>query len=80
MSVTLQEADGGARLVVHDNGRGFDPATAPRSAHGLVGMRYRVLSDGGRLTVESVAGGGTRIEAWLPSAGRRFSPGDGAGA
>ena len=74
LSVTLQEADGGARLVVQDNGRGFDPATAPRSAHGLMGMRYRVLSDGGRLTVESVARGGTRIEAWLPAAGLGANP------
>ena len=68
LSVTLQAADGGARLVVEDDGRGFDAATAPRSAHGLVGMRYRVMSDGGRLAVESAPGRGTRIEAWLPRA------------
>ena len=67
LSLTLSAAEGGARLVVQDDGRGFEPATAPRSAHGLVGMRYRVVSDGGRLQLQSAPGQGTRIEAWLPT-------------
>jgi signal transduction histidine kinase len=65
--VTLAESDGCACLVVTDDGRGFDTTSAPRSAHGLVGMRYRVVSDGGRLGVVSTPGQGTRIEAWLPT-------------
>lgn len=68
VTVSLVEVDGGARLVVQDDGRGFDPAAARRSAHGLVGMRYRVVADGGRLTVTAAPGRGTRIEAWLPGA------------
>jgi signal transduction histidine kinase len=64
--VTLTTADGGARLVVEDDGQGFDTALARRSAHGLVGMRYRVVADGGRLSVHSSPGSGTRIVAWLP--------------
>lgn len=67
VSVTLAEADGGARLVVEDDGCGFDPAVARRSAHGLVGMRYRVLADGGRFGLSSTPGRGTRLEAWLPA-------------
>lgn len=64
--VRLAAAEGGAQLVVEDDGRGFDPAQARRSAHGLVGMRHRVTADGGRLQLSSEPGRGTRIEAWLP--------------
>ena len=66
MSVTLAAADGGARLVVEDDGCGFDPAVARRSAHGLVGMRYRVLADGGRFGLSSAPGNGTRLVGTLP--------------
>jgi signal transduction histidine kinase len=66
VEVTLAAVDGGARLVVQDDGCGFDPDAARRSAHGLVGMRYRVMADGGRLAVLAATGRGTRIEAWLP--------------
>ncbi len=55
-----------ARLVVSDDGRGFDPEAPRRSAHGLRGMRYRVEAAGGRFELQSTPGQGTRIEAWLP--------------
>ena len=60
-------ADGPSRTLVqvHDNGRGF--ATAQRThGHGLTGMRFRVASIGGQLTVESAPGRGTTIRARLP--------------
>jgi signal transduction histidine kinase len=66
VQVRLAAAEGGALLVVEDDGRGFDPAQARRSAPGLVGMRHRVTADGGRLQLASAPGRGTRIEAWLP--------------
>ena len=40
----------------------------PRSAYGLVGMRYRVEAEGGTLRVESAPGHGTLIQVTLPLA------------
>ena len=40
----------------------------PRSAYGLVGMRYRVEAEGGTLRVESAPGRGTLIQVTLPPA------------
>ena len=52
-------------ITVTDDGNGFDTTT--RSAgHGLLGMRYRVESEGGRMTLSSTPGEGTRLEATLP--------------
>lgn len=55
-----------AHVSVRDNGVGFDPSKTQRSAHGLVGMRYRVEAEGGTMSIHSGLGQGTRIEAWLP--------------
>lgn len=54
------------RLAVTDDGQGFDPQATQRSAHGLRGMRFRVEAVGGRFSVHSTPGGGTRIVAKLP--------------
>jgi signal transduction histidine kinase len=59
------EADGVA-VEVHDDGRGFDAEAARHSRHGLVGMRHRIESLGGRLRIESAPGQGTRLRARLP--------------
>jgi glucose-6-phosphate-specific signal transduction histidine kinase len=36
------------------------------STHGLAGMRHRVEAAGGRFSVDSTPGGGTRVSAQLP--------------
>lgn len=60
-------ADGGQVLVtVRDNGIGFDVEAQQTSAHGLLGMRYRLETEGGTLLLKSVAGHGAEIEAHLP--------------
>lgn len=56
---------GGARLVVRDDGIGFDAQTAGRGL-GLVSMRERADSVGGRLTVRAKPGEGTVIELEVP--------------
>jgi signal transduction histidine kinase len=56
---------GGARLVVRDDGVGFDPQAAGRGL-GLVSMRERADSVGGRLTVRTDPGEGTEIELEVP--------------
>ena len=51
---------------VEDDGWGFDPAKPAADGNegmGLVGMRERTALVGGQLTIDSVAGGGTRIVA-----------------
>ena len=53
-------------VSVRDNGAGFDPAQRRASAHGLLGMRYRLESEGGRMVLTSAPGQGTAIEAQLP--------------
>ena len=54
------------RLVVEDNGRGFDASGIPEGRHGIVGMRERAEMLGGTLEVRSGPGAGTRIEATVP--------------
>jgi len=51
---------------VEDNGCGFDAQHVPTGHHGLLGMRYRVESEGGSMRVLSTPGQGTCIEATLP--------------
>jgi signal transduction histidine kinase len=59
------------RLVVSDDGEGFDPA-APPLEHGpgervgLEGMRERIGTLGGRLEIESRPGKGTSVRATIP--------------
>jgi signal transduction histidine kinase len=59
---------------VTDNGCGFEPKAVHGSAHGLVGMRYRVQARGGRLQVRSATGQGTTVTAVLPMAMATPSP------
>jgi signal transduction histidine kinase len=55
------------RLVVTDNGRGFDTATPRRrEQRGLTNLRARAQAAGGTLAISSNVGVGTRIEAELP--------------
>jgi signal transduction histidine kinase len=57
-------ADGVLRVEIDDDGiGGADP-----TGHGLVGMADRVTTLGGRLEIESPAGGGTRVRATVPLA------------
>lgn len=65
VSLELRD-DGMAEVCVSDNGDGFELGLQNASAHGLVGMRYRVEAEGGVLTVTSSPGKGTRIAASLP--------------
>jgi signal transduction histidine kinase len=60
---------GQARVGVRDNGRGFDPTVRHGSTHGLMGMRYRVEAECGRMQIDAAPGRGTVIQAWLPTVG-----------
>lgn len=57
-------------LAVADDGRGFDPETAPSGRLGLLGMRERIGLVGGSLTVSSRPGEGTTVLARVDRATR----------
>jgi NarL family two-component system sensor histidine kinase YdfH len=60
------------QVEVRDDGIGFDPRSAFSQAghYGLVGMRERAQLAGGTLTVDSRAGGGTKLVLQLPWQGK----------
>ena len=62
----LTDEGGVARLVVDDDGAGFDPAAVTAGSLGIAGMRARAEKLGGRLVVRSRPGRGSRIEAVVP--------------
>ena len=58
------------RLLVEDDGKGFDASASARASTGrlgLVGMRERVTLVGGQLAVESEPGHGTVVRALIPT-------------
>jgi signal transduction histidine kinase len=66
VSVLLAPGDRDLRLIVEDDGAGFDPAGVPSERLGLVGMRERVALVGGSLMVESAPGAGTTLRVTVP--------------
>jgi signal transduction histidine kinase len=76
VELLLDEAPGGMRLTLSDDGQGFDPAQAEHHGRlGLLGIRERSRLLGGRCNVHSRPGSGTRVEVDIPcspdhSAGR----------
>ncbi|HEU4971949.1 MAG TPA: GAF domain-containing protein [Gaiellaceae bacterium] len=66
VTLRLTRRDDTVTLVVHDDGKGFDPASVRDGSLGLVGMGERVALLGGRLTIESSEGAGTMLKAEVP--------------
>src|SRR5919201_779499 len=76
-SLSLKFASDGARLVLEDNGQGFDigarSAPAIEHGHGLQNMHERIRELGASLELESAPGAGTRLSAVLPYSKRESS-------
>jgi signal transduction histidine kinase len=56
-------------LFISDNGRGFDLAVFERNGNGhfgLLGMRERAESFGGKLVIKTEVGRGTQVGVWIP--------------
>jgi two-component system sensor histidine kinase UhpB len=71
VAVDVERADdGGVRLAIADDGKGFEPARAP-SGLGLLGMRERVEALQGKLDLVTGAGRGVRIMITIPIGGSR---------
>ena len=65
ISSSRQGGRSALRLVCRDDGQGMDPE-APRRGYGLLIMRERARSLGGRLDLQSRPGGGMRIAVEIP--------------
>jgi signal transduction histidine kinase len=68
IDISVRDYTNHIEVEIQDDGKGFEPAAAKPSTHGLAGMRHRVEAAGGRLTIISRPGAGTRILAVLPKA------------
>jgi signal transduction histidine kinase len=70
VSVRLSRAAGRTVLAIDDDGQGFEESALPeRRREGHVGLRSLgdlVRDSGGRLTVRSAPGQGTRVEVEMP--------------
>lgn len=66
VDISVRNLGGQVEVEIKDNGSGFKVDDVRTSTHGLAGMKHRVEAAGGRLTVESEPGQGTRISAILP--------------
>ena len=65
--VAVQSLEHGIAVTVEDDGAGPDPEhVRPGGGHGLLGMRERATSCGGRFGIDRSALGGWRVRAWFP--------------
>jgi PAS domain S-box-containing protein len=67
VEVIFQCGDVGMKLMISDDGRGFDPSQVKATSFGLVGMRERLLAVGGELEIFSELQNGTCVVATLPN-------------
>jgi hypothetical protein len=65
VSVFTMRVPGAVRIVIEDDGRGFDPG-AGHPGRGLGNLQMRAVQAGGTLQIESQAGKGTRVTLSLP--------------
>src|SRR5215211_2226027 len=70
VTVSLVSTPDAVRLIVRDDGRGFDPSRVKGDRHGIVGMRERVGMIGGSLEVKNGPDGGTSVEVTVPLGGQ----------
>jgi len=82
VSVIATRGSAELRVIVEDDGVGFDPETVRWGQHGrrqlgLVGMTERAALAGGAITVESEPGGGTTIYLHFPLGAVRPGGADG---
>jgi PAS domain S-box-containing protein len=65
--IELRGGPGEIRLTVTDSGAGYDPdQVKEHNGLGVISMRERLRALGGRLSIRSAPGEGTRVEAVVP--------------
>ena len=56
----------GSQVVVHDEGRGFDPSLTPEGDGLRRSVHERLAAAGGRAMVQSSPGSGCDVTLWVP--------------
>jgi signal transduction histidine kinase len=68
VEVMLKQKSGKVELAVYDNGKGItEKDISDPGSFGLIGMRERVHSLGGYLTIRGVLNEGTNVEVFIPT-------------
>lgn len=67
VTLELARPEGAVRIVIADDGRGFDPAKRAARSLGLTIMQERADAIGARLEIESEVGRGTRLSVLWPA-------------
>ncbi len=62
INLGLKIIDVGFRILIKDNGKGFEPEKLEMPGNGLVNMKKRMNDIGGEIVIRSKAGKGTEIE------------------
>jgi len=73
VSLAVTVAEQNLEVTIQDDGKSFDPSTVNGSSNGLRNMRQRMDELGGRFTVDSRPGAGTRIWLSVPAGQRNGS-------
>lgn len=66
ITIQLEDADDGIRLLARDNGKGFDSSNMQSRGIGLGNMKRRVHLIGGIFNLQSEPGKGTALEITIP--------------
>jgi signal transduction histidine kinase len=66
VTVEIRLRDGGLAVQIQDDGKGLADGGEIAERMGLAGMRERFAAQGGAVTLEAAAEGGTRLDLWLP--------------
>lgn len=70
VDIVLRRDGDQCEVVVCDNGKGFNPASARRDSFGIVGMRERALMLNGNLEISSGKNRGTTLTVRIPVYGK----------
>lgn len=65
--ITLSDAERQITLTIEDNGRGMDVSQMNVKSLGIIGMRERTNSVGGKFSIESHPGQGTKVTVIIPN-------------
>ncbi|MBI3902046.1 MAG: PAS domain S-box protein [Nitrosomonadales bacterium] len=66
VSILFTQQDGSLSMLVEDNGSGFDADMQKEQSFGLLGIKERALMIGGKASVDSTPGMGTRLSVSIP--------------
>ena len=76
-TLALLSDNGALEVEIRDHGVGFDTSNNSRgnsSGLGLIGMRERVETLGGSLTIDSAPGSGVKLKAEIPLNNHKQTP------